>query len=301
MRNPVGPLPSTIYWRRRVVALCLLVLVVVIIIWAVNLGGGGGGQGSGAPNGSHTPVATITPGPDPSGTHITGRPGGRDTSPGDDGSSNGGTGSGGSGDTSATAGSDGDGGTTAGAGSSAGSSNGGTDGTTAGASSAGGGTDAGNTGAGTAGSAGGGSTTGGQLPVGSTLPDCAPGSVQLSLTSAQNTYAPGETPAFQLRATNSGGITCKVDLSPAKAVFTITKAADSSHVWASNDCPAGGSHLYQVPAHSSTTYTLRWNGRTSSPKCAKPKGQQAAPGTYLVQVALPGYGGKQVSFVLSED
>jgi hypothetical protein len=46
---------------------------------------------------------------------------------------------------------------------------------------------------------------------------------------------------------------------------------------------------------------LRWNGRTSSPNCATPKGAQAAPGNYLAQAQLPGYGTKSVPFVLSQD
>ncbi|WP_405585739.1 hypothetical protein [Streptomyces sp. NBC_01190] len=303
MRNPVGPLPSTIYWRRRVIALCVLALVALIVFWAVNSGGGGGGNGSGAPTGSHTPAATITAGPAPSGTHIGGRPGGRDTSPGGDGSptggsATGGTSGGGSGDTAGggTAGSAGGntgaGGTTAGAGSAAGASSGTTSGASAGGVAAGGG--------GTAGDSDG-AGSGGQVLADPSLPDCASGAVRISLASEQNSYSPGDTPAFALRATNSGAITCKIDFGPTKAVFGITKAADNSHVWASNDCPTSGSHLLEVPAHSSTTYTLRWNGKTSSPKCAKPKGQQAAPGTYLIQATLAGYGSKQASFVLSQD
>lgn len=278
VRNPVGPLPSSIYWRRRAVLLCLLALVVAIVVYALNSGGGGGGKGNGAPTGSHTPIATITPGPTPSGTHISGMPGGRDTAPTDSGgSSNAGADDGGSTGTQPTDGATG----TA---------------SDAGASSAG---DAagGASGAGGAGA----STSGGQVPVGSTLPDCAPAAVQLQLTSVRNTYSPDDTPAFQLKATNSGGTTCKLDFGPRQAVFTVTAAADNHHVWASDDCPSGGSALYQVPAHSFTTFTLRWNEKTSSPKCASPKGQQAAPGTYLVAAQLPGYGTKQASFYLSAD
>jgi hypothetical protein len=280
MRNPVGPLPSSIYWRRRAVVLCLLALAVVLVVWAVASGGGGGGKGSSAPTGSHTPVATITAGPAPTGTHISGHPGGRETSPGDtstdggtDGGSSDGAGSGG------TAGSD-----TAGD-----TSTGGTAGSSDGAGGGSGGSDTG-------------STSGGQLPVGSSLPDCAPGAVQLTLASAQNSYGPGETPAFKLTATNTSGVTCKVDFGPAKAVFTVTKATDNSHVWASDDCPKTGAYLMQVPAHGSTTYTLHWNEKNSSPKCASPKGQQAALGTtYLVSARMAGYGSKQASFVLAND
>jgi hypothetical protein len=293
MRNPVGPLPSSIYWRRRAVALCLLALVAVVVIYAVNSGGGGGGSGNnGSP--SHSPASTITPGPEPSGTHITGRPGGRDTSGGtgrsggSSGSGDGGSSSGGSTGASASGGSG-----------SSGANGGATDGSSAGTTQ--GGDSAG--GAGTSGGTGTSGGSGGPLPVGSTLPDCDPGSVQLSLRTAQNSYGPGETPAFELRATNSGSVTCKVDFGPKKAVFTVTGAADSAHTWATDDCPApgSGSYLLQVPAHGSTTYTAHWNGKTSSPKCATPKGAVASPGTYLVAAQLPGYPAKQVSFVLSQD
>jgi hypothetical protein len=291
LRNPVGPLPSSIYWRRRAVAFALIALVAVLALWAVNSGGGGSGTGSSAPTGSHSPAATITPGPVPSGTHISGRPGGRDTAPAAGGAgSAGGTGSaGGAGDGTSAGDSSG---TSAGATAGDGSAQGATDGAGSGGSSGG-----------SAGGAGAGTGEGGdQVPVGSTLPDCSPGSVTLSLTSVQQSYAPGETPAFQLRATNSGTVTCKMDFGARSAVFTITSTPDDDHVWASDDCPASTSaYLLQVPAHGSTTYTLHWNGKTSSPQCATPKGAQAGPGNYLAQAQLPGYGVKKVPFRMSQD
>jgi hypothetical protein len=301
MRNPVGPLPSSIYWRRRAVALCVLALVAVLIFWAVNSGGGGGGSGNNGSPGTHTPVSSITPGPEPTGTHITGRPGGRDTSGG----------SGGSSSSGGASGSGANGGSTNGSSAGSGSTAGGDGGTGGGASSGGassggasaGGASAGGAAAGGASSGGATSGSGGQLPASSTLPTCGPGTVQLSLKSVQNSYAPGEAPTFQLRATNSGSASCKLDFGPTKAVFTITAAAGDSHTWASDDCPppGSGSYLLRVPAHGSTTYTLRWNSRTSAPQCAAPKGSAAAPGTYLVQARLSGYGTKQASFVLSQD
>lgn len=270
---------------------CLLALVVVLVVWTLNSRGGGGGKGSGAPTGSHTPVATITPGPAPSGTHISGRPGGRDTSGGDGGSSSGDT------NGAASGGSPGDATGSPGSGGGASGGSGGSDTTGSGGSPDGGGS------SGSAGSSGsgGGSSTGGQVPVGSTLPDCSASAVALTLTSVQNSYGPGETPQFRLKAANSSGVSCKMDFGPRSAVFTVTKAADNSHVWASDDCPTTGSSLMEVPAHGATTFTLRWNGKNSSPQCASPKGQTAQPGTYLVQAKLPGHDAKQVSFVLSAD
>jgi hypothetical protein len=288
LRNPVGPLPSSIYWRRRVIASALVLAIAALVIWAVTRGSGGGANGNGngasGPTGSHTPIGTITAGPTPSGTHISGRPGGRDTAPSD---SDGGTGDGTSaGDQAGTAG----------------SSAGDSDGTSAG-DTAGSGSDGGTgTSAGDSGTSGGSGSGGGQVPAGSSLPDCSPGTVSLALTSDQNTYADGQTPVLRLRATNSGAVTCKLDFGPRSAVFTITKNPEGSHVWASNDCPANGSaYLLQVPAHGSTTYTLHWNGKTSSPKCASPAGVQAPYGNYLADVSLAGYGTKSVPFRLSQD
>jgi hypothetical protein len=289
MRNPVGPLPSSIYWRRRVVVLCLLALAAALVVWALTSRGSGGGNGAAAPTGSHTPIATITAGPAPSGTHISGRPGGRDTAPADGGGANGGPGDGGSGD-AGTGGSDG--------------GTGGTDnsGDTAGTSAGAGGSTAGDSGApaGTSGP-GGTSATGGQVPVGSSLPTCSASAVHLSLTSVRNSYSPDQAPRFTLTAANSGAVGCKLDFGPRSAVFTVSKTGQSDHVWASDDCPATGSYLLQVPAHGTTAFTLRWDGKNSSPHCASPKGQPAQPGTYLVQAKLPGFAAQQTSFVLSAD
>lgn len=55
IRNPVGPEPASVYWRRRIVALLLLLAVVVIIVLIVVRPGAGDGQ-------------TQTPTPDPTGT-----------------------------------------------------------------------------------------------------------------------------------------------------------------------------------------------------------------------------------------
>lgn len=257
--------------------LCLVALVIAVVALALNSGGGSGGKGSGAPTGSHTPIATITAGPAPSGTHISGHPGGRATSPSDGGSS-------GASDQGTS------GGDTAGSGTGGDSSGG-----TTGAQDGGSGSSGGN------GGTSGGTSGGGPLPAGSTLPDCSPGSVQLSLSSAQVSYGPGETPQFRLTAANSGGVSCKLDFGPTSAVFTVTFARDDSHVWASDDCPTTGAYPMQVPAHGSTTFTLRWNEKTSSPHCASPKGQQAATGTYLVAVQMPGYHVQPQSFALSAD
>lgn len=71
--HPVGPLPASVYWRRRAVAFAAVILL-LLVIWAVLPGGGGGGQRdsaaaltststSGAPSPTVPAAAPTTPGP----------------------------------------------------------------------------------------------------------------------------------------------------------------------------------------------------------------------------------------------
>ncbi|MEU6812301.1 hypothetical protein ABZ920_25655 [Streptomyces sp. NPDC046831] len=273
LRNPVGPLPSSIYWRRRVVLLSVVALLALLITWIVTAGGGGGNKADG-PSDKHPAPSTITPGPSGSGPAISQHPGGRDESGGSGGDS-GGSGSG-----------SGAGGTGTGAGSA------GTSGGSGSAGSAGGWSDDGK--------AGGGS--GSVLPAGTTLPNCTTGAVRLSLRSVRNSYAPGETPTFELTAANSAGSDCKVDLGPRTAELTITKSDSADDFWSSADCPrTSGSLLYRVPGGSSIKYTVKWDRKPSAARCATPPAGAAGPGTYLVEVKVPGFPKLQTSFVLSAD
>ncbi|MDX3799456.1 hypothetical protein [Streptomyces sp. AK04-3B] len=280
LRNPVGPLPSSIYWRRRVVLLSVFALLALLTLWVVTSGGGGGRNGAGKGNGKN-PASSITPGPSGSGPAISQNPGGRDES---------GTGSTGGSGADAGAGSGGSGGGSAGAG--AGDTddgaNGSGDGNAAGADANG----AGGGGAGTA-------TT---LPVGTTLPDCTAGAVTWTLRSVRNDYSPDQTPTFQLIAKNSSASDCKVDLGPKRAVLTITQAAGDEDYWSSADCPkVSGSLLYRVPAGQSFTYTVKWDRRPSAPQCATPPAGTAKAGTYLLEAQAPGFAKAQASFVLKDD
>ncbi len=292
LRNPVGPLPSTIYWRRRAVLLSLLAVLALLITWIVVSGDGGGGKGHDDGANGKNPAPSITPGPSDSGPAISQAPGGRDES------------GGGSGD----GGSDGDGsgaGDAANGGSGSGGS-GGDDSTGAGgADGNGSGSGGSGSGSGSGGQAGGAATGVGAsdaLPAGSGLPNCTPGAVRLSLRSVRNSYAPGQTPAFELTARNTSGSDCKVDLGPKNAVFTITPASGDDTYWASDDCVKGaGSLPYRVAANSGIAYTVKWDRRPSAPECATPPAGTAKPGTYLVEAKAPGFEKVRTSFVLKSD
>ncbi|TVL92113.1 hypothetical protein [Streptomyces sp. SAJ15] len=281
LRNPIGPLPSSIYWRRRGVALLLFVLLLILVIWAFSLGGsGGGGKGDDAKGpGGKGIESTITPGPSATSSVNSQRPGGRDES-GEDGGS-GGSGSGG-GDASG-GGSGGSGGDDSGTGGGGGSGGGG------------GGADALGVGNGVA------------LADDSSLPDCSRDDIELTLRSVldsreKNTYAPDEKPTFEVIVKNTSDSACKVDFGRASASLTITDK-ENEHVWASNDCSRGSAlALIEVPADGETTRTVQWDRTLSSEECATPSGGGTAKsGTYLVEARVDGLGSAQVSFVLEQD
>ncbi|MEV3990173.1 hypothetical protein AB0J57_14830 [Streptomyces sp. NPDC049837] len=277
LRNPVGPLPSSIYWRRRAVAASLVVLLALLIVWFVSSGDDDGKKGSDNSNGA-APATSITPGPSRPGPAISEQPGGRDESApgaGADGGKNGDTAAPGGAD-SGTGGAGTGPGTDAGAGADPGSGSG-------------------------SGSGSGGTTSGQQVPANSPLPNCAPGSLQLTLRSAKVSYAPGEKPRFQLVARNTSTTTCKADLGPRTAVLTI-KNDEADQVWSSKDCPRGsGTLLLRVPAGGSVTHTVEWDRRPSAPRCATPSAPAAGPGTYLVEATVPGAKVLPASFTLAKD
>lgn len=273
LRNPIGPLPSTIYWRRRAVAAALVVLLALLIAWAVTSGGGKGNHDDSKAPGSG-PVDSITPGPSRSGPAISEQPGGRDESEesgGGDGSSAGGSAGKGSG-------------------SGGGDDNGGGQDTGSGSAS------------GSGGGSGGGAVAGQQVPADSPLPDCKPAALQLTLKT-ELSYGPDEKPKFRLLATNTSSTACKADFGPKSAVFTITEAGgDDDEVWSSKDCPSKpGAVLLKVPAGATVVHAVEWDRAKSAPKCATPPAGKAGPGTYLVEAKAPGEPVQRASFVLAKD
>ncbi|MET7641968.1 hypothetical protein [Streptomyces sp. NPDC005438] len=273
LRNPIGPLPSSIYWRRRAVALAILLGLVLLVVWALTMGGGGGDKKAGnGPDGGGPPT-TITPGPTSSGPAISSRPGGRDDEEDAGGGSGGSGGSGG-----ATGGEDGEG-SVGGSGKSGGGEGGG---------------------GWTGGTGSGGGTGGDGVPVGSDLADCEDG-VTVSLSSEKNRYAPGERVTFTLTLKNSGKKACKVDFGRTASVLSISDSDDDTF-WASDHCPPSRSAVYaQVPAKGKTTRTLTWNRGPSKARCATPSGGKAKAGTYLAEVTVKGLSSAQTSFVLTKD
>ncbi|MFE6742164.1 hypothetical protein [Streptomyces tubercidicus] len=265
LRNPIGPLPSSIYWRRRAVALSIVVLLALLVVWAVSLGGGkGGDEGKGSQG--KGPATSITPGPSGSGPVDDQKPGGRDESGDDEGSESGSGGSGGAGGASGGSG--------------------------GGAGAGGSGSGSGPIGQGSGKNA---------VAAGSSLPNCVSGKAELDLRSVKHSYAPGTRPKFELTVENAAGAACKVDLGQKAAVLTISDAAGDERVWASNDCPSGTAPaLLQVPAKGSVQRTIEWDRRASGPQCATPSSAKVPAGRYEIEAKVPGLESVRTTFVLAE-
>ncbi|MFD7989083.1 hypothetical protein ACFV4M_37685 [Kitasatospora indigofera] len=292
LRQPVGPLPASIYWRRRVVVLAALAAVLALVLWLTSDQGGGGGQHKTAKP-LPSPAQAITPGAAPTGPAVTGRPGGPGGGSGG-GSGNAGAGSGGvsgsgGGDVSLTGGADGGSAPAPGGGTTAG-------GTTA-PGTAGGGTAGGTTGGTTGGGTAGGTT--GAPPVNTAevmaLPVCASSQVTLELSSAQNAYQPKDKPRLALTVRNAGTAGCRVDLGRVSSLITLT-ASNGERIWSSGDCPTDRQSTWvQIAAGSGLTETFTWDRSRSKPQCASPDATAAPTGNYLVVADLSGLSGGQVS------
>ncbi|MBP0452041.1 hypothetical protein J5Y04_21225 [Kitasatospora sp. RG8] len=288
LRQPVGPLPASIYWRRRVVVLVAVAAVVALIAWLMSDQGGGDGGSSGkaaqaAPSQSQTPAQAITPGASPSGSANNSRPG----SGGSGGTNPGGgavSGSGG-GDVSLSTGG------TGGAPNPAPATGGAAGGGTAGGAAAGGGTAGGTSGSG--GSGGGAPAV--NTPEVMALPVCASSQVTLELAGAQNSYQPKDKPKLALTVHNSSAANCRVDLGRTASAITVT-ASNGERIWSSGDCPSDrGGNWVQIPANGSLTETFTWDRSRSKQQCATADPAPAPAGNYLVVADLTGLSGGQVS------
>ncbi|MFE7564212.1 hypothetical protein [Kitasatospora sp. NPDC057500] len=289
LRQPVGPLPASIYWRRRIVVLVAVVAVAALVIWLMTDQGGGddgpkdkAAQAAPTQSQSQTPAQTITPGASPTGPANNSRPGSGSTG----GSASGGAvGGSGGGEVSVSTG-----GTTGGANPAPG-----TGGAAAGGAAAGGGANpAPATGGGT-----GGGGTGGPPPANTpevmALPVCASSQVTLNLAGAQNAYQPKDKPKLALTINNSSGTTCRVDLGRTASAITVT-ASNGERIWSSGDCPSDkNSSWVQLPANGGLTETFTWDRVRSKPQCATADAAPAPAGTYLVVADLTGLSGGQAS------
>ncbi|MFB7665726.1 hypothetical protein ACFC1R_17540 [Kitasatospora sp. NPDC056138] len=278
LRQPVGPLPASIYWRRRIVVSAVLLAVLALVVWLTT--GQGDGKNSADKTAQPAPAQSITPGATPTGPAITSRPGGSGGTGG-----SGGVSGGGGGEVSLTGGSGGSGGA-GGTGGSSGSSTGGSGGS--------------GSGSGGSGSGSGGSGSAVTPPPVNTaevmaLPLCTASQVTLELAGTQNSFDSKDKPRLALTVRNTAGANCRVDLGRTASAIVVTSAANE-RIWSSADCPTDKQSTWvEIASGNGLTETFTWDRSRSKPQCASPDASTAQPGNYLVQATLTGPSGGPIS------
>ena len=227
--HPVGPLPPSVYWRRR--AVLLGIPLVLILAVAYSCGGGSNAQ----------PVARSTATP-PAGTPSTGtgviEP---SVMP---------TGTAGAGNYYPPVGPSGSAGASPSAGAGAG---GGTPGA---------GTGSGSSGSGSNGGADGSSGNSSDCLLALTL------TLDHTAGGGPATYSAGQDPQFRVAAKNNGAGNCLLDVSGKGIVITVTQPGSSTPVWTSSDCATSSDKRALGPgdAYQDDTTWQRIRSQAGCPK-----------------------------------
>jgi hypothetical protein len=183
VRNPVGPQPPSVYWRRRLLVLLGLIAVIVIIVLIVA-----------RPGGENTGTATPTPTTSASNT----------PEPGEEGEA------------------------------------------------------------------------------------CNPAVIELEPITDSASYAAGVQPQISMSITNTGSVSCTLDVGTSEQVYFIVSGSDP--IWNSRDCQQGGTPLEMElePNEPLTTTPFAWDRTRSAPDtCATSRPEVIAGGaTYRLSVAL---------------
>jgi hypothetical protein len=98
----------------------------------------------------------------------------------------------------------------------------------------------------------------------------------------------GERPLLRLVVTNTSGQPCVRDLDSARQEIVVWNRDQSAKLWSSNDCTnAASSDLRTLVPGQPVAFSVTWAGRTSTPGCAAPRTVVPA-GSYRVLTRLDG-------------
>ena len=267
-RHPVGPLPSSVYWRRRIVLLGIPLFVIALVAYACtgtsSPSTNTASPGSGGHSVGSSPTGVITPAPS-------------ETASGPPGNSypSGPTNSSGAGGSGASGGANG------------GSSGGGTSSSSAGSGGASGG-------------AGGAGSTTGQGASGASAGCALSLTLALDRTSSSGpaVYPAGTYPTFKITAADTGSANCTVDVSGKGMVVSVMPLGTTNADWTSATC-SGASDLRVLGPGDAQTFPVVWKRWLSQgTTCPVSKLPTVPQGTYTVNVAVGGVTSSLVEFVL---
>ncbi|MEJ2867261.1 hypothetical protein WCD74_05750 [Actinomycetospora sp. OC33-EN08] len=116
---------------------------------------------------------------------------------------------------------------------------------------------------------------------------CADSALEVAARTDRSSYAAADRPLFSLVVTNTGTAPCTRDLGPARTAMAVVRSAGDG-LWGSDDCaPGGDPDVRTLAPGQEQVISLRWAGRTSLPGC--PGDRDAVPaGTYQLLTRLDG-------------
>ena len=129
-------------------------------------------------------------------------------------------------------------------------------------------------------------------------PRCADGDLRVLAHTDKPRYAAGEHPLFSLVVTNTGTAPCVRDLDAARQAMAVVRRPGDG-LWGSNDCsPAHTSDVRTLAPGQGAVFTVRWGGRTSEPGCSGER-TVVPPGDYQLLTRLDGTVSDPARFTLA--
>jgi hypothetical protein len=135
-------------------------------------------------------------------------------------------------------------------------------------------------------------------PTATAVAACDPSVLKLVMSTGIDVYPTGQSPKLIATFTNSGTVSCTLDLRPSQQVWTVSSGADQ--IWATTGCTkAAGLKGKQetITAGGTKTVSAVWDGHRIDPGCAE--GDVALPGTYHLHGTLAGVTGQPATFHIS--
>ncbi|WP_281690278.1 hypothetical protein [Pseudonocardia thermophila] len=138
------------------------------------------------------------------------------------------------------------------------------------------------------------------VPVPETGPvPCTNDMLDVSAEVDRPSYRVGERPVFRLVIVNATDQPCVRDLDPIRQEIVVWSGDGATRLWSSNDCfPASGVDLRTLVPAQPVVSAVTWAGRTSAPGCAGPR-TEVGPGAYRVMTRLDDDISAPVPFLLN--
>ncbi|WP_156819515.1 hypothetical protein [Pseudonocardia sp. HH130630-07] len=117
---------------------------------------------------------------------------------------------------------------------------------------------------------------------------CTDGMIAVAAETGSPTYPAGARPELRLVVTNTSGQPCVRDLDGAEQEIAVRSGDGATALWSSNDCtnPSTDDLRTLVPGQP-VAFAVTWSGLTSAPGCGAAR-ERVAPGGYRVLARLGG-------------